>query len=666
MNLFDFYTGSYGLFTALFAAIFGMSFPLILQCIQRIDEKYDSSVISQVFEQELAYKLFQWLLFPYVVLVCASPLLLGKIGTNVGLAYIFQCFMLLYVLLIAVVMVILFKRITVYYSIGRLVKSINLRIPERDVLLCFDLAKFASKKGYQDVYIDVMRKVAACFIIERDRIEKNRPVNYSGNLNRVLLEIGRLLKDKDSELDYNFSDLMSIILDSSDEHYISDETYSHIWFMLNNAVSTGNNQWIKDYWTWAVQYYEFKSNSVTQGKHNPEMQKFLLYNVMLGAVLTFNERYECLAHIMKYSNATNRYPLIPGNFRDIVDIAKRIDSMLDKPMEIESRFQIAGLNMGVNTDGAIFAEVIKYLALLFIRMWSYQDYNIDYCNPLSIPSASEVSIDENEANVRLIGLVRNRIVSLYNSNVIENLNLTIIPELQDVTQLIDEFINICNAKNVEFDKRPGYDKDKLRHIYEEAIISNSSSNLSLPSKSMVGMRDNTVTIEINVKASHKVERRFLQVGKAVECGGIGNCLSVELNLKIRQAFIEKVLGEFAVKKETIDRSSLRTRLKDLLQDSSKVIMDLTGCIDVTDDVMIFHLGRIWTKEAIFVCDTSCVPTLDITDRISEPVPVEIVDGFNYLYGSISEEVDCYEVSIMQAISIEVPRDKPQGWLIFIN
>ena len=97
--------------------------------------------------------------------------------------------------------------------------------------------------------------------------------------------------------------------------------------MLNNAASTGNNQWIKDYWTWAVQYYEFKSNKVIEGKYNPEMKKFLLYNVMLGAVLSFNKRYECLSHIMKYSNATNRYPLIPGTFRDIVDIASQIDAM---------------------------------------------------------------------------------------------------------------------------------------------------------------------------------------------------------------------------------------------------------------------------------------------------------------------------------------------------
>lgn len=665
MNLFDFYTGAYGLFTALFATIFGMSFPLILQCVQRIDEKYDSSVISQIFEQETSYKLFQWLLFPYIVLVCASPLILGKLCSNVGLSYAFQCFMISYVLLIAVVMVCLFKRMTVYYSVGKLVDSFN-STPKRNVLLCFDLAKYASKKGYQDVYIEAMVKVAECFIIEREQVKKDLPVEYSDSLNRILLEIGRLLKAKDYDLEYKFSDIMSIILDHSDRHYISDKTYRYIWFMLNNAISSGNNQWFKDYWTWAVQYYEFKSNQVTEGKHNPEMKNFLLFNVMLGAVLSFYERYECLSHIMKYSNATNRYPLIPGNFGEIVDIARQIDSMLDKPMEFAARFPIAGLDNGVNTDNAIFSQAINYLALLFIRMWSYQDYNIGHCEPLSVPSPSDISIDENETYMRLMGLIRKRVETIYDSNIIENLHLAIIPKSQKVTELIDKFIHSCDAKNAVINLRPGYDKEKLKHIYDEFVISNSSSTFSFPSKEMIGTRDNAKTIEIDVEASQKVERRFLQVGRTIECGGIGRGLSLYLDLKIRQAFIDKVKDEYDVIEENVNRSSLLNRLNELLKDGPKAIIDLSSGIEFPKEATVYHLGRIWVKDAIFVCDTSCVPTLDIVKRNSELDTVGIIDGFNYLYGSIREEFDLYEVSVMQTISIEVLQGKSKGWLIYIK
>ena len=669
MNLFDFYAGSYGFYTGLFAAIFGMSFPLILQCIQRIDEKYDSSMISQVFDNEPSYKLFKVLLFFYIVCACASPLLLTKFKENVGLSYTIHCFMLLYILGISIVMVFLFRRITVYYSIDKLVKDLSTSNPKRDVLVCFDLAKFASKKGYQETYIDAMVKVAECFIIERNKIGKNLPVEYSDGLNRVLLEIGRSLKVKDSELEYRFSDIMSIILDSDDEHYISDKTYNYIWFMLNNAASTGNNQWIKDYWTWAVQYYEFKSNKVEEGKHNPHMQKFLLYNVMLGAVLYFNKRYECLSHIMKYSNSTNRYPLIPGTFRDIVDIAKQIDFLLDNPMQIESRFQIAGLNVGVNTDAAIYSEFINYLTLLFVRMWSYQNPNINFCNPLSMPSPSDISIDENEAYIRLMGLIRDRVTELYNSNIINKFGLPIIPQLGTVTNLIDEFINICNTKIEEIDKRPGYDKEKLRRVYDELVISNSSSPLSLPSKTEIGTRDNTETFETIVKASHSVERRFLQAGRTIECGGIGNGLSMYLNLKIRNVFMDYVLKKFDVQEEKVDRTSLSDRLNEMVNESPKAVIDLSGGIEgmeVIEGTCNYPLGRLWIDDAIFVCDKSCMPTLDIKECISGSDGFNTLDGFNYLYGSISEEADCYVVSVMQAISIEVLLDKPKAWLIFIK
>lgn len=669
MNLYDFYTGSYGLFTGLFAAIFGMSFPLILQCIQRIDEKYGSSVISQNFERETPNKLFQWLLFPYIIMVCASPLVLGRICTNAGLSYAFQCFMFLYILLIAVVMVILFKRITVYYSIDRLLKSINVSKPERDILICFDLAKYATEKGYQEAYIEAMSKVAECFIIERNEHAKNTQVEHSEGLKRVLLEIGRMLKSRGSELDYRFSDIMSIILDYSDEHYISDSTYRLIWFMLNNAATTGNTQWIRDYWTWAVQYYEFKSNHIQEGRHNPEMRKFLLYNVMFGAVLTFNQRNECLAHIFKYSNVTNRYPLIPGNFRDIMVIARRIESILEKPMEMEARFQIAGLSIGVNTDQAIFAEAIRYLALVFIRMWSYQDYNIGYCNPLTIPSPSNVSIDENEANIRLAGLIRKYVISSYDSGDIENLGLSIIPEKEVVTKLIDEFNEKCQSKNKEIFGREGYDTDKLKHIYDEAVISNASSQILLPSKSLIGDRDYTTTFETLVCVSHPVERRFLHPGQSAECGGIGNGLSMDLNLKIRQEFIDKVKGIFDLKEESIARESLNDRLNELLQNGPKAIFDLSGGIDEVDGLdgaTVYNIGRIWIKDALLVCDVANTPTLDIIEGVSGSAMVETLDSHNYLYGSIYELADHYDVSIMQSISIGYVKGKPVGWLIFIN
>ena len=667
MILDKFFSDSFTLYTGLFAAIFGMAFPLMLQCIERIDEKYNSSYVSQAFDKEWSYRMFQWLLFPYIILVCATPLIIGFLKDSKISVFYFQGFMLWYILLIAVLMVLLYKRITTFYNIDKLISSTKIENPNKDALFCFDLAKFALSKGYQESYIKAMTLVAECFLKERMVVEKGKPVEYSDNLNRILLEVGRTLRTQDSPLDHKFSDVVSFILDSTDEHFLSDKTYSLIWYMLNNASVSENTEWIHDYWTWAVQYHQFKSLKVVGGSHNPAMRKFLLYNVMLGAVLTFNKRYECIAHMMSYSqNQPLKFPLVPGTFGQILSISKEIDSLMDKPMAMEAKFQMLGLKKGVNTDSAIFAEAMKYMALLFIRMWSYLDYNINYCSPLEEPLPSNDSIDENETNIRLMRIIKEHIRYYYSTDTFENLNFTIIPELDEVCKRIDSFIDVCEKKNVEINTRKGYDQQKLKHIYEDAVVSNSSTNINIPSKADIGTRENTASIDTVVTASIDVERRFLHHGRSAECGGIGSGLSLELNLKIRQEFIDHVLHEFTVTEETVDRDGLDAKLNAIVTTGGKAIFDMGGGVEKLDELPVFNIGKICIKNAIFVCSIDNMPTLDICDEISGSGNIELIDDCNRLYASVSENSEKYNVSIMQGITIEVIQGKPDGQLIFIE
>lgn len=662
-----FFSDSFTLYTGLFAAIFGMAFPLLLQCIQRIDEKYNSSVVTQVFERDWIYRAFQWLLFPYILLVCAAPLILGNLSDSKTTTTLFQGFMLLYIFVVAILMVLLYVRITTYYNIDKLLKSIRIKNPNSDILFCFDLAKFTLDKGYQEAYIKAMTLVAECYVKERMVVEKDKPVEYSENLYRVLLEMGRNLRIQDSKMDHRFSDIMSIILDSTDNHFLSDRTYGLIWYMLNNASASENTEWIHDYWTWAVQYHQFKSNNVNGGSQNPEMRKFLLYHVMLGAVLSFHRRYECIAHMMSYSqNLPLKFPLVPDTFTKIVSMARKLDSLLSKPMTMESKFQIIGLKKGVNTDNAIFAEAMKYLALLFIRMWSYQDYNINYCKPLDVPTPSPDSIDENETNIRLMLLIRQHIDELYASHAFENLHLTVIPEIDDVYQKIDLFISACEKRNEEINKTKGFDQEKLKHIYDDAVVSNSNTFYTIPIKNDIADREKTATIDVIVTASMDVERRFLQIGKGTECGGIGDCLASQLNLNICKKFIDVVLGQFEVKEYEMSSSLLLSKLEEIMQESDIIVLDFASGINFDEEHPVYYLGRVWVNGAIFVCDRNCIPTLDIVNKDVLDINETMIDENNYLYASINEDVNTYNVKLSQKISIQVVQCHPKANLIFVK
>ena len=172
--MFDFYNNSYTVITGLFTVIFGMAFPLILQCIQRIDEKYNSSVISQEFDKEVSFKLFKWLLYPYLFVVCLSPLILGYVNAKTNLSYIIHCFMIIYILVIAVLMILLFNKIMVYYNLNYLIESLQIKNPSKKVLVSFDLARYASRNGNQDAYIRATIKIAECIMLEqkKQKLEK--------------------------------------------------------------------------------------------------------------------------------------------------------------------------------------------------------------------------------------------------------------------------------------------------------------------------------------------------------------------------------------------------------------------------------------------------------------------------------------------------------------
>ena len=71
------------------------------------------------------------------------------------------------------------------------------------------------------------------------------------------------------------------------------------------------------------------------------------------------------------------------------------------PMVLESKYSIKGLDEGVNASNEIAKTAYKYLSLLFIRLWSYKDYNINYNEPLEIPYIDN-SINKNEQLIKII------------------------------------------------------------------------------------------------------------------------------------------------------------------------------------------------------------------------------------------------------------------------
>lgn len=661
--MFDFYHNSYSLVTGLFAAIFGMAFPLVLQCVQRIDEKYDSSVVSREFENEWTFKAFKCLLFPYIIIVCLSPLVLGYLKENTSWSYVIQCFMLVYVLAIAIVLILLFGRITEYYNIDKLLKGIKVKDPARDVLKFFDIAKYASRKGYQDLYIRAMSMVSECFIKERKQAGDGITVEYSESLKRVLREIARAVgNENDGEFLYKFNDITNILYDSSGKTLLSNSTYSLLWFMLNNAAYSGNNEWIKGYWTWTNQHHQFN----VRNPESDSSKKFYQFNIMVGAMLVFNKRYECLYHITTFSQSTfEGYTLIPDTLSKIQFVGEELDSMFASPMLIESLYGMKGLDRGVNTGNAIIAQAYKYLALLVIRIWSYRDYNFTYSNPLTIPIANPNSADSNENRIRILEILKNNVCEWLDSDAFETIRYTNIPEKKEVIDTLDQCISECEKMITKIDAQSGYDKEKLQHILDEAIKVNANCYKVIPGENELPNKVNSSSIERDLFGVCPVEKRFLQKGRGAECGGIGTIIVQELIYQYFKSYKDELLDNFTIEKVTVGRDKIQDYLDSLDLTASQVIVNFSNLGGLNTSAEILNLGKIAKDEGLFVCDKNDLPSSDIV-KIESPDDYQLIDEYNLLYSRVEEKTDIFRVFVAQKYKFKFWNEKKNAKMIIID
>ena len=79
-----------------------------------------------------------------------------------------------------------------------------------------------------------------------------------------------------------------------------------------------------------------------------------------------------------------------------------VDELNEKPFGLYKNYQYLGLEEGAKIDDVIAGYTYQYLALLIIRLWTYNDYNINYSDPFILPAAD---VEYGENNERLINRI---------------------------------------------------------------------------------------------------------------------------------------------------------------------------------------------------------------------------------------------------------------------
>ena len=665
--MFNFFSNTYSAVVTIFAAILGISFPLILQSIQRIDEKYDSAVISDRFEDENIYNIFKWLLYIYAVIVCIVPFILSFLS-NVEMEYWVNCFLLLYLLCIIMTLVILFDRISKYYNIEKLLSYLSSKKIESDILIFWDIMRYASKAENDKMYQTAIEEVFRYFLKEQDNKKDQKEIVYSASLYQVLYEMGSAVGNPQQQsFIYNRNDIIPILYDTvTTNAKISPLTFKPIWFMLNNASFVSNVNWLKTYWTYADQYMRFR-----EMKHNNEdernyLKEFYIFNVMFGAMLTYHRNYSTLNYIMTFSQSLPlSFPLIPGTFSKIMDCVENISNMNNqwlRPMFLESKYPIKGLDGGVNTSNEIAKLAYKYLSLLFIRLWSYKDYNINYSKPLEIPYIDN-SINKNEQLIKLSQTIKEYIDIWYSSGELNNLGLWNLPSKSDVLALLDNYITSLENTNNELDKQSGYDEERLDYICNDFLKFNAQNYIEIPTQEELPSKENSIPTTVEVIGTIDVERRFLQKGRSEILGGVGDGLAKRLEYNMKHKYLQHLIHSFTIEERKIQLDNLIPELNRLKLTKDDCIIEIGYSSEFKTAAKVFRIMN-YFPESVFVCKIADLPFLDIID--SSPIPTEKIDPYNYIYLEVKERSDKYILSVKQSIRINKVNGRPRAYLFTID
>lgn len=666
--MFNFFSNTYSAVVTIFAAILGISFPLILQSIQRIDEKYDSAVLSNRFEDENIYHIFKWGLYIYAAIVCIVPFILSFLS-NIEVAYWVNSLLLLYLLCIIMTFIILFDKISKYYNIEKLLSYLSLKKKESDILIFWDIMRYTSKAENDSLYRTAIEEVFGYFVKEQEDSKDKEEIVYSASIYQVLYEMRSAIGNPQQQsFIYNRNDIIPILYDTVITNAkISQQTFNHIWFMLNNASFVSNTNWLKTYWRYANQYMIFRKMKCDNEDEQEYLKEFYIFNVMFGVMLTYHRNYSTLNYIMTFSQSLPlSFPLIPGTFSKIMDCVENISNMNNQwitPMVLESKYSIKGLDEGVNASNEIAKLAYKYLSLLFIRLWSYKDYNINYNEPLEIPYIDN-SINRNEQLIKLSKTIKEYIDTWYSSGELNNLGLWNLPSKSEVLALLDNYITSLENTNNELDKQNGYDEERLEYICNDFLKFNAQNYIEIPTQEELPSKENSKSTTVKVIGTIDVERRYLQKGRSEISGGIGDILASCLDNNLKHIYLQYLRYFFTIEERKIQLDNLIPELDCLRLTKDDCIIEIAYSSDLRTAAKVFRIMNGFQK-SVLVCKMADLPSLDIID--SSPISTDKkIDPYNYIYLGVEELSDKYILSVKQTIRINQVNGKPKAFLFTIE
>lgn len=409
---FDVINYTYSGLISIFSMIMGMAYPLVNTAITEIDTKYGGNRFSDKVLSESEYKRFRAILAISIVVSVLTPFVLYYLRRISTWMYYWELLQTVVVLLLVIAFIQLYdliiryklpKKFMEYYTRNKGVR--------KDIISFAEIARYAARLNDSELYLQCTTEVGSRMANEiRDgRINSTLTPFYS-NRNE-----SRLTKETKEAL----AIYTSIICDSNikDGLYRVDCSLLNLFFSINRsllsgdrqiilktvqeAARNGNDDFIKEYWIFAVQYYlllNYSSinNSADIGARErlkKEKAVFHKFNTAILGMLLYMNRKECLVDLLYFSNTLPySYPLCCNSLQMIFDEWKKFynNGDIQRLMLQLQEYSFVGNNYGVDSEWFLMHIMERILAIQILRLKG-MDYNVEYRDPLAdIEEGSEI------------------------------------------------------------------------------------------------------------------------------------------------------------------------------------------------------------------------------------------------------------------------------------
>ncbi len=469
--MFDFTNYTFSASISIFGVIIGLAYPFLLQAIQRIDDQYNSLRLSARIQKETTFIFFKVILFSNIIISILAPYALYICESRCSIIVIFCQTAFVSALLFKLFS--LFNLICEYYDpsklIARLKSSVqglrNSKMTDlkqdkakkliQDLGCLLDVSVYGDKRNDFNIYAEAYGELLGCVFEYQRQSERGIDLIYPGGFISLFAEISHQSCASKGYFYYR-NQIIPALYNTINRHVISRETLLYIWQTLNDIIKADNKVWFIQYWGSADQYYrtELAEPNCENGQNKAYQENFYELHLMVGALLCYNKKFHWLRIIMFFTNeAPPSYELVPSTFIRILDEYKKLSDV--KPCQrttfMSYRYTFKGINQNVNIEGFIYNVITTYFALLVIRLFLVNDYNITFSNPMSLPTVSKDE-DYNSYYIKLIAQLKGKVEFWYESKDIEFVNLAIIPPKEGVLELLERCIEKFDNANWDIRK----------------------------------------------------------------------------------------------------------------------------------------------------------------------------------------------------------------------